>query len=92
MEIKLYQDFSPIRLETIKNMTAPVRHVRTQLVGVRMEQHLCSETALLSKLPGNLSFDAEIPLLEIYPEDTLPKIRKYICTQLLTGTQFVITK
>lgn len=39
-----------------------------------------------------LPFDTEIPTLEIYPEDTLPKVTKYIYVELPTASLFVTVK
>ena len=39
-----------------------------------------------------LPFDTEIPTLEIYPEDTLPKVTKYIYMELPIASLFVTVK
>lgn len=56
--------------------------------GSKASVHFYSERdfAILSKLCMYLPVDTEISLLEIYPEDTLPKVIKYICT----GTHCII--
>lgn len=38
----------------------------------------------------SLIFNPAIPLLEIYPEDTTPTIKKFICPKLFMVTSFIV--
>lgn len=91
--------FAPIRLETIENLPMPVSELRGSGLArawlVRSPDRTTLtewNLAILSKLYMYLPFDPEIPLLEMYPEDILPKVRKYIRRPLLVVAWFVLVK
>lgn len=75
--------FSPIRLETIKKLNSTCQSCLDVSGGNsgwnNTYVHFYSERdfAMLSKLYLYSPVDTEISLLEIYPEDTLPKVTKY---------------